>query len=263
MQTWRRCRWRCAASALRADGGRRRAGPGPSRPCGASRRATGWRPTAWPAPPPGARSAGAAARRSAAARSRAATSGWDVAALQFRLAWHGFPSGSIDGGFGSHVGGGGAPLPGARGPDGRRTAGPATLRALSGPMPRSPIWLVHPVRGSIGDRFGPRGNRFHTGVDYPGAGRHAGDGGRPRDRRVRRLGLGRVRQPGRDRASPRGALDVRAPVASIGVNGRGPIGRARARRSAASARPGVATGPHLHFELRLGGAAIDPLTALR
>src|SRR5688500_11521618 len=30
--------------------------------------------------------------------------GWDVAALQFSLAWHGFPSGSIDGGYGSHAG---------------------------------------------------------------------------------------------------------------------------------------------------------------
>ena len=26
---------------------------------------------------------------------------------------------------------------------------------------------------------------------------------------------------------------------------------------------GIASGPHLHFELRLRGAAIDPLTALR
>ena len=29
--------------------------------------------------------------------------GWDVAALQFALAWHGFPSGSFDGDFGSHT----------------------------------------------------------------------------------------------------------------------------------------------------------------
>src|SRR5436190_20472935 len=31
------------------------------------------------------------------------TSGWDVAALQFALAWHGFPNGTIDGGFGGHT----------------------------------------------------------------------------------------------------------------------------------------------------------------
>ena len=29
--------------------------------------------------------------------------GWDVAALQFLLAWRGFPSGTIDGGFGAHT----------------------------------------------------------------------------------------------------------------------------------------------------------------
>src|SRR5204862_6128991 len=29
--------------------------------------------------------------------------GWDVAALQFRLAWHGFPSGTFDGGYGALV----------------------------------------------------------------------------------------------------------------------------------------------------------------
>ena len=29
--------------------------------------------------------------------------GWDVAALQFQLAWHGFPSGPFDGIFGPHI----------------------------------------------------------------------------------------------------------------------------------------------------------------
>src|SRR5690348_1532740 len=29
--------------------------------------------------------------------------GWDVAELQFALAWHGFPNDEIDGGFGSHL----------------------------------------------------------------------------------------------------------------------------------------------------------------
>ena len=30
--------------------------------------------------------------------------GWDVAALQFLLAWHGFPSGTLDGDFGPRTG---------------------------------------------------------------------------------------------------------------------------------------------------------------
>src|SRR6478735_5207804 len=29
--------------------------------------------------------------------------GWDVSALQFRLAWRGFPSGTFDGAFGAHL----------------------------------------------------------------------------------------------------------------------------------------------------------------
>src|SRR4051794_31265717 len=33
----------------------------------------------------------------------AGCSGWDVAALQFLLAWHGFPSGPIDGTFGERT----------------------------------------------------------------------------------------------------------------------------------------------------------------
>src|SRR3954468_4899199 len=56
--------------------------------------------------------------------------GWDVAALQFLLAWRGFPSRTIDGGGG---GGNGAALIryqqwGGLSDDGR--AGPATLRSL-------------------------------------------------------------------------------------------------------------------------------------
>src|SRR5690242_9576523 len=93
--------------------------------------------------------------------------GWDVAALQFRLAWHGFPSGTFDGGYGTHVE---AAVIGfqrwARLPaDG--VAGPATLRALRRhPIPVSPLRLRRPVGAAIGDTFGPRGNRFHSGVDF-------------------------------------------------------------------------------------------------
>ena len=41
------------------------------------------------------------------------------------------------------------------------------MRALARPIPRSPIWLIATGALRIGDVFGPRGNRFHTGIDYP------------------------------------------------------------------------------------------------
>ena len=91
--------------------------------------------------------------------------GWDVAALQFLLAWRGFPSGAIDGGFGAHTGAAliryqrWAGLPA----DGR--AGPATLRSLQLAAPRAPATLSFPVAAALGDRFGPRGDRFHSGLD--------------------------------------------------------------------------------------------------
>src|SRR5688572_21917636 len=108
-------------------------------------------------------------------------SGWDVAALQFSLAWHGFPSGSIDGGYGSHVQGAVRRFQAWAGLLADGVAGAATVRALARPIPRSPIYLIAPLRSRIGDVFGPRGNRFHTGVDYPApAGTTVGAAGRGR-----------------------------------------------------------------------------------
>src|SRR6266516_3947842 len=91
--------------------------------------------------------------------------GWDVAALQFLLAWHGFPSATFDGGLGVHT---------ERAlrrfqrwarlaPDG--VAGPTTLAALRRPPARSPLALAWPLQGPLGDGFGPRGDRFHAGLD--------------------------------------------------------------------------------------------------
>jgi murein DD-endopeptidase MepM/ murein hydrolase activator NlpD len=187
-------------------------------------------------------------------------SGWDVAVLQFRLAWRGFPSGTFDGGFGGHVEGAVRRFQALAGlgPDG--VVGPATLRALRGPIPRSPIWLVHPVRSRIGDRFGPRANRFHTGLDYPAPGGTS----------VTAAGRGRVRFAGWDSGGygntvviehPLGVRSLYAHLSSIAV-GTGRWVTAGTRVGSVGAT-GTATGPHLHFELRLRGAAIDPLTALR
>ena len=61
--------------------------------------------------------------------------GWDVAELQFALAWHGFPNAAIDGGFGGHVER--ALIKFQRWahltPDG--IAGPGTFHALRAPLP--------------------------------------------------------------------------------------------------------------------------------
>jgi murein DD-endopeptidase MepM/ murein hydrolase activator NlpD len=191
---------------------------------------------------------------------RAGMSGFDVAALQFRLAWRGFPSGRFDGGYGSHTVAAVARFQAWSGltPDG--VAGPTTIAALGQPIRRSPIWLVAPIRAPIGDRFGPRGNGFHPGIDYPA----------PTGTPVRAAGRGSVAFAGWDSggygrlvviAHPRGVRSMYAHLSRIAVG----VGQSVSAGSLVGAvgSTGLATGPHLHFELRLGTAAIDPLTALR
>jgi murein DD-endopeptidase MepM/ murein hydrolase activator NlpD len=187
-------------------------------------------------------------------------SGWDVAAMQFRLAWRGFPSGSFDGGFGSHVEAAVRRFQAYMGltPDG--VAGPRTLRLLRGAIPRSPIWLKHPVGGRIGDRFGPRGVRFHTGLDYPAS----------TGTIVSAAGRGTVVFAGWDTGGygntvviehPAGVRSLYAHLSRIGVNKGESVSAGSTVGRVGST--GVSTGPHLHFELRLRGAAIDPMSALR
>jgi murein DD-endopeptidase MepM/ murein hydrolase activator NlpD len=187
-------------------------------------------------------------------------SGWDVAALQFALATHGFPSGTFDGGFGPHTD---AALRRFQrfaklGADG--VAGPATYAALRRPPARSPSSLRRPVRAPLGDRFGPRDNRFHTGIDFTA----------PSGANVRAAASGRVVQAGWDSGGygylvtlwhGDGVRTMYAHLSAVLVH--------RGQRIAAGARlgrvgaTGHAFGPHLHFEVRVRGAAVDPLPALR
>jgi murein DD-endopeptidase MepM/ murein hydrolase activator NlpD len=185
--------------------------------------------------------------------------GWDVAALQFALAWHGFPSGNLDGHFGRSTARALRKFQrwaGVR-PDGR--AGPAVFAALRAPLPTCPISLLSPVAGPYTDLFGPRGNRFHTGIDYPGA------PGTP----VAAAANGRVTFAGFSVGGwgrlvvishGNGTRTLYAHLSRVGVR----VGQrvAAGQRVGLLGSSGKSTGPHLHFEVQVRGAAVDPLGGL-
>jgi peptidoglycan hydrolase-like protein with peptidoglycan-binding domain len=186
--------------------------------------------------------------------------GWDVAALQFLLAWHGFPSGEIDGFLGPRTGRALLRYQRWRGLWRDGIAGPATVNALRSRPPQSPLRFVRPVRAAIGDRFGPRDNRFHTGVDFTAS----------HGTTVRAGRLGRVTYARWDAGGygylivvrhGRGVRTFYAHLSRIYVE----VGRrvGAGTRLGAGGATGHATGPHLHFEVRVRGAAVDPLPALR
>jgi peptidoglycan hydrolase-like protein with peptidoglycan-binding domain len=183
--------------------------------------------------------------------------GFDVAQLQFLLAWHGFPSGTIDGGYGSHTQA--AIIRFQRWAHLSRDgiAGAATIRHLVAPPRRSPLTLARPIAAPIGDAFGPRDNRFHPGVDFPaptGTAVFAARSGRVTWAGWWAGGYGNLVSV----AHGYGVRTLYAHLSSIAV--------ARGQRVSTGTllgrvgSTGLSTGPHLHFELRLRGAAIDPLT---
>lgn len=188
----------------------------------------------------------------------AGATGWDVAELQFQLAWHGFPSGPFDGAYGSRLEAAvrrfqrfaRLPVIGV--------AGPRTMAALARPLPASPLRLQEPVEAPIGDGFGPRGNAFHAGVDFVA----------PSGTAVGSARAGRVTWAG-----PRGSFGNAVVVAhGSGVHTLyahlSRVDVVVSERVAAGEQIGLvgstgrATGPHLHFEVRVRGAAVDPLGAL-
>jgi len=185
--------------------------------------------------------------------------GWDVAGVQFLLAIHGFPSGPFDGRLGPR---GDAALRrfqawAGLGADG--VAGQATLAALRRRPARSPLRFLAPIGGSPTDRFGPRGATMHTGLDYPA----------PHGAGVAAAGRGCVRSAGYDSGGygklvviehRMGMTSWYAHLSRITVSpgeclvAGNLIGRVGST--------GNSTGPHLHFELRLREAPIDPLSGL-
>lgn len=187
------------------------------------------------------------------------TTGWDVAALQFVLAWHGFPSASFDGRLGVHTLRALERFQRWSGltPDG--VAGPTTLAALRRPAPTCPIALAWPVQAPIGDGFGPRGNRFHAGIDLEA----------PPNTEVNAAAAGRVTDAGWIAggwgnlvviAHGDGVRTMYAHLSSIAAR----VGERVAAGTVIGevGASGNATGPHLHFEVRVRGAAVDPRGAL-
>jgi len=181
--------------------------------------------------------------------------GWDVAALQFLLARQGFPSGAVDGGLGPRTDAALRRFQAWAGLTADGVAGPGTLAVLRRSPSRSPLRFLQPVGGAIGSWFGPRGTFFHPGLDYEAS---VGDP-------VRAGASGCATFAGRD-GGGYGKLVVLQHGAGM-TSWYAHLSRINVRRGqcvAAGARigrvgsTGVSTGPHLHFELRLRGAAVDP-----
>ena len=116
------------------------------------------------------------------------------------------------------------------------------------------------MAAALGDRFGPRGDRFHSGIDLLAA------AGTP----VRAAGAGTVTFAGWDPGGygnlvvidhANGVSSWYAHLSRIDVTAGAAV--TTATQVGLVGATGNATGPHLHFEVRLRGAVTDPLAALR
>jgi hypothetical protein len=183
--------------------------------------------------------------------------GWDAAALQFLLGRAGFPSGPVDGLLGPRTDAALRRFQAWAGLRADGLAGRATLGALRRPPPRSVLRFAWPLSAPVGDAFGPRGDRFHTGVDFRA----------PFGARVRAAGRGCVVSAGWVAGGYGNLVVIQhrlgmtswyAHLSSIAVRrGRCVVAGSFVGRVGAT---GHAFGPHLHFELRVRGAAVDPRT---
>jgi murein DD-endopeptidase MepM/ murein hydrolase activator NlpD len=198
--------------------------------------------------------------------------GWDVAGLQFLLRRRGFSPRTIDGGFGPRTLGALERFQRAAhiGVDGR--AGRQTLRALRHRSirrrgghsshtgrPTGPVRFLRPVPGPIGDGFGYPGGRRHDGVDFP----------EPYGTPIGAAGVGTVTFAGWNSGGYGNLTVIQHRIGyqtryahqskilvSVGEHVAGGVKIGRVGST------GHATGPHLHFEVRVRGAAVDPLRTL-
>ena len=115
------------------------------------------------------------------------------------------------------------------------------------------------MQAPLGDTFGPRGNRFHAGIDLIA----------PRGTPIQAAASGRVVFAGPARGgwgklvvvlNSDGVRTLYAHLSKIDVR-RGMLVDTGTRLGLVGAT-GDASGPHLHFEVRFRGAAVDPSSAL-
>jgi murein DD-endopeptidase MepM/ murein hydrolase activator NlpD len=185
--------------------------------------------------------------------------GYDVALLRIELALHGFPSGRFSSVYTARTARAVLRFQRFAGLPETAMAGPLTAKALRRPAPVSPLRLSWPVPAGITSGYGLRGARFHAGLDLvaplgtpvgaPGSGEVVWAG-------WREGGWGNAVMV----AHGGGVRSLVAHLSRVDVR----VG-ARVRtgdRVGLSGTTGDSSGPHVHFEVRLRGAYVDPLTAV-
>jgi murein DD-endopeptidase MepM/ murein hydrolase activator NlpD len=191
----------------------------------------------------------------------------NVAALQVALGAHGLYARSIDGIMGPATRRAVRRFQSCAGLAVDGVAGSGTIAALQrggpapigGGPPSGPVRFLRPVQGRMGDGFGWRWGRMHTGVDFPV----------PAGTRVAAAGRGVTTFAGWSSGGYGNLVVIRhrlgfeswyAHLSSVtSWPGERVVGGTRIGYVGST---GHATGPHLHFEVRVGGQPIDPLPRL-
>ncbi len=155
----------------------------------------------------------------------AGTRGWDVAALQFAMASHGFPSGILDGHFGAATERALRTFQRWAGLGADGIAGPGVFSALRAAPPACPISLSSPVAGRLHRSLRSARQPLPHGDRLPRCDGNSSHGRGGRASRVRRLQRRWLGEPRDDCARVRHENDVRPPVS--GRRSCRPVRRAR------------------------------------
>ena len=185
--------------------------------------------------------------------------GYDVALLRIELAFHGFPSGKFTSLYTWRTARAVLRFQRWAGLPQTAMAGPLTARALRAAPVVCPRRLAWPVAGGVISPYGLRGARFHGGIDLvaaygtrvgsPGAGEVVWAGWRPG-------GWGNAVVV----AHGGGVRSLVAHLSRVDVHVGDHV--RTGDRLGLSGSTGNSSGPHVHFEVRVRGAYVDPMTAL-